>query len=292
MARGGAYVSLISCWRKKRSLIPLAENLIQVDSSTIAQLTFRNSLMTIDENQGSSLSPTNTTIDIRSQSEECHTTLRMNNTKLSIVEQRELYDKLSAYKFPKEPTTPKLAGGSPLSAPATLSGSFSVPASPARGSFNNSLRPSHRRSTAMSMSSNDSIFDTMGSRTSGESPVLLCEQSLPATSVKFGTKEMTRKRQAKEIAQAPIIDLDAAALPLTPKMKYTQLSTPLEDDETEFHEDCDEDCGGENSDESIDMVDFLRESASTRAMSVSEHYDPLDYVKLYGALDVRSVSGH
>jgi hypothetical protein len=247
--------------------------------------------MTIDENQDSSLSPPNTTIDIRSQSENCHTTLRMNNTKLSIVEQRELYDKLSTYKFPKETTTPKLAGGSPLSSPATLSGSSSMPASPARGSFNTSRRPSHRRSTAMSMSSNDSIFDTLGSRTSGESPVLLYEQSLPATSVKFGTKEMTRKRQTKEIAQAPLIDLDVAALPLTPKMKYTQLSTPLEDDETAFHEDCDEDCG-QNSDESIDMVDFLRESASTRAMSVSEHYDPLDYVKLYGALDVRSVSGH
>lgn len=167
-------------------------------------------------------------------------------------------------------------------------------------------RFSHRRSAAVSASSNESIFSEAGTPLSSSpstrtthissvnsdqvpimSPISGCKlefdepimhkESIPVQPPKKPTLAPTT-----EIPQYPIIDLDIAGKPLKPRSLGSPLHfpkdetvlncTPKEQAEEQYQEDSEED--------SISIVDFLRESMSERAMSVSVDYDPFQYVFL------------
>lgn len=109
----------------------------------------------------------------------------------------------------------------------------------------------------------------------------------------------------------PMIDLDVASRPLTPrrggvaaaavavaaandniqymaKNRYdTSVFDESEDDEGD--DDNDDENDGDLDDQCVGIVDFLRESMSTRAMSISEEYNPMDFVNVGRLMDVSEV---
>lgn len=182
-------------------------------------------------------------------------------------------------------------------------------------------RFSHRRSAAVSGSSNESIFSEAGaplssspstrnthlsSINSDQPPALMhsisgCKLEFEEQAIKASTPipvQPPKKPSLKpttEAPQYPIIDLDIAGKPLKPR----NLGSPLNGDDPLSYTSIQSTSSSVTAtapqldqgepEESISIVDFLRESMSERAMSVSVDYDPFQYVHLNQLMKIKSL---
>lgn len=180
-----------------------------------------------------------------------------------------------------------------------------------------SRKCSHRRSAAVSgASSNESIFSsdlntvcssTPPSCVTTHLPTVESEPSLDASpqitpnklnfsdgnekqEIDLGKPPRAPLLQPTE-SSYPLIDLDIASMPLKPTTLGSplhvsnELDAPVGSIEFLHHQTSDdvdlvEEDRDDPDDESISIIDFLRESMSERAMSVSTDYDPFQYIHL------------
>lgn len=164
--------------------------------------------------------------------------------KTSRHEQRELYEHLSSYRFPRAATS------------CSSGGSYSSPISPLKTPppGYTTRGHTHRRSTAISLSSCESIFDSI------DSPgcIAMYEQTSPVARSHTPNTTVTPDIQGCE--------------DISNKAKETAAGRDIfstGDKELDHEEFGDE----------VGLLDFLRESESDQAMSITEDYNPLDYVQ-------------
>lgn len=177
------------------------------------------------------------------------------------TESKTHYDSLSEFRFPK-------GSASPISPTSTSRSSSynSNPSSPSPPLKPRRRLSSHTRSSPVSLSSNESIFSSYDT---------------PPFSKKLDF-DNSRRTSRLDSTEVPVIDLDIISKPLRPRKNADSLRRDslgfFNSRQNSIIEE-DEELEDSLKNDKVIMMDFLRENVSEKAMSVTDDYDPLDYVK-------------